>query len=271
MADQIEMPLRGVPPKEIALRAAPLISVIAQVRFPALLAVQNQDRVAVFQEVIRKTYPHLTREEIPTALIVDPARQLSPFGGMAVHWRFADGMGAAWKWRISLTQDFISLESRAYQSRKDFLERLQVILHALEATLAPSHVTRLGMRYIDQIIGEPVSRIGSLLRTEVMGIAGSLGENAKQFFTELHVGAEPGDLVARWGKLPAGMTIDPNLVPPLGEDSWLIDLDVSRTEEDAAFNTATVIDTARLAAERVYAVFRWMVTPEFLQTYSGKV
>jgi uncharacterized protein (TIGR04255 family) len=75
--------------------------------------------------------------------------------------------------------------------------------------------------------------------------------------------------VARWGKLPPGMTIDPNLAPPIQEDSWLIDLDVSKAGQ-FPFATKTVIETASLAAERVYTVFRWMVTDEFLRTYGGK-
>jgi uncharacterized protein (TIGR04255 family) len=269
MADHLEMPLSGAPPKEIALRAAPLVSVIAQVRFPALLAVRSTDRMIGLQDLVRKTYPHLERQDIPTTFIIGPAPHSGSMGEPVVHWRFADGIGSDWKWRISLTQDFISLESRAYDSRQNFLERLETILCALESTLAPTHVTRLGIRYIDQIKGEAVSRIGSLLRSEVMGVASLLGENAKQFFTELHVAADPGDLQARWGKLPAGMTIDPNLVPPLTEDSWLIDLDVSKSQM-SEFQTAAVIETAKLAAERVYAVFRWMVTPEFLKTYDGE-
>ena len=270
MADHLEMPLRGGPPEEIALRAAPLVSVIAQVRFPALLAIRSSDRMIGFHDLIRKSYPHLERQDIPTTFIFGPVPQSGPVGEPLVHWRFADGIGNDWKWRISLTQDFISLESRAYESRMDFLGRLQVILQALESTLAPSHVTRLGIRYIDQIKGEAVSRIGLLLRREVMGVACSLGENAKQFFTELHIAADPGELMARWGKLPAGMTVDPNLVPPLAEDSWLIDLDVSKSQT-SIFETEAVIETAKLAAERVYAVFRWMVTPEFLKTYGGEV
>ena len=94
--------------------------------------------------------------------------------------------------------------------------------------------------------------------------------HATQLLTQLHVAAEPGELVARWGKLPANMTIDPNAVPPIAEESWLIDLDVSRSVA-MPFETKAIVETAGLAAERVYAVFRWMVTKEFLKTYGGKV
>jgi uncharacterized protein (TIGR04255 family) len=268
MANHPELPLHGAPIDEIALTAAPLVTVIAQVRFPTLLSVRSADRIIGFQELIRATYPHLEKQDIPT-IIFGPGTVGGSIGETQVHWRFADGT-TDWKWKISLAQDFIALETRAYTSRKDFLERLEAILNALENTLAPTHVVRFGIRYIDQIKGDAVTRIGKLLRKEVLGVACSLGADAKQLFTEILVPAEPGELAARWGKMPAGVTIDPNLLPPLQQESWLLDLDVSKTET-SVFETKAVIETARLAAERVYTVFRWMVTPEFLTTYGGKV
>ena len=270
MASPTPMPLRGTPPNEIALPNAPLVTVIAQVRFPTILAVSSQEQIIGFHERIRTTYPHLERQEIQATFpFVPPPPLPSSTAGMFVHWRFADGIAADWKWRISLTQDFISLETKAYESRSNFLGRLEFILQAFLETLKPTHVTRFGIRYIDQITGDGVSRIDSLLRGEVMGVASSLGGEAIQHFTELYVPADPGHLLARWGKLPANMTIDPNLIPPLPENTWVIDLDVSKNET-AYFETAAVIETARLAAERVYAIFRWMVTDEFLKAYGGK-
>jgi uncharacterized protein (TIGR04255 family) len=268
MANHSGMPLRGAPPKEVALREAPLVTVIAQVRFTTLLAVRSADRIIDFQDRIGEAYPHLERQDIPTTFVIGPVGPSGPIGEPQVHWRFADGT-ADWKWRISLTQEFLSLETRAYQSRQDFLKRLEEILRSLKATLPPKRVTRLGIRYIDQIKGTAVARIGSLLRKEVIGTADAAGDDIKQLLTELHAAADPGSLVARWGKLPAGMTIDPNLLPPLQEDTWLIDLDVSSSRE-SAFDADVIIDTARLGAERVYAIFRWMVTPEFLKTYGGE-
>jgi uncharacterized protein (TIGR04255 family) len=267
MANHLGMPLRGAPPKEVALRAAPLVSVVAQVRFTALLAIRSADRIIDFQDRIGATYPHLERQDIPASFVFGPVGLPGPIGEPQVHWRFADGT-TDWKWRISLTQDFLSLETRAYQSRQDFLNRLEEILRSLQATLPPKRVTRLGIRYIDQIKGEAVARIGLLLRKEVIGIADAAGDNIQQLITELQADADPGSLLARWGKLPAGMTIDPNLLPPLQENTWLIDLDVSSSQE-SAFDADAIINTARLAAERVYSVFRWMVTPEFLKTYGG--
>ena len=265
-----QMPLHGPSPDEVPLPNAPLVSVIAQVRFPTLLSVRNPDRVASFQEVVRGRYPHLERQDIPTIVVMaggSPNPASEPV--TVVHWRFADE-AAEFKWRVSLSQDFIALETRAYESRQDFMERLETILQALEDTLAPTHMMRFGMRYIDQIKGEPMARIDTLLRKEVLGVAPCAGPHARQVITELAAPAEPGELLARWGRLPRNMTVEPNLLPPVQEDSWLIDLDVSSTRQ-LAFEAKGIVETARSAAERVYTVFRWMVTEEFLKAYGGKV
>jgi len=261
MANKPVLPLQGPAPKEIPLPNAPLVSVIAQVRFPTRLAVRNPDRIIGFQDLIGTHYPHLERR-VHSIIRSSPP---STGGEDSVHWRFADDTR---NWLVTLAEDFIALETRAYESRTDFLERLKIILQALEETLPPTHMTRFGIRYIDQIKGEPLTKIATLLRDEVIGVANLLGAPAKQLLTHIEVAADPGDLVARWGKLPANMTIDLSLAPPIREESWIIDLDVSKSGE-SPFLSEAIIETATLCAKRIYAVFRWMVTKDFLRTYGG--
>jgi uncharacterized protein (TIGR04255 family) len=260
--------LYGPAPREIPLPDAPLVSVIAQVRFPTLLTVPLSERIIGFHEAIRERYPYLDRQDIP-AVVFMSGSSLKPVGEPVVHWRFADDP-TNYKWRVTLSTEFLALETRAYESRKDFLRRLETIVQTLEDTLAPTHMMRLGIRYVDQVKGEPLSRIETLLKKEVLGVACSIGSSATQLLTQLSVAATPGELVARWGKLPANMTIDPNAVPPIDAESWLLDLDVSRSAA-MPFETKAIVETASVAAERVYAVFRWMVTDEFLRTYGGRV
>lgn len=63
MANSRQMPLRGPSAPEVPLPNAPLVSVIAQVRFPALLTVRNPDRVASFQEAIPQPVSFLTSSD----------------------------------------------------------------------------------------------------------------------------------------------------------------------------------------------------------------
>jgi len=61
----------------------------------------------------------------------------------------------------------------------------------------------------------------------------------------------------------------PRAWPPIDAPSWLLDLDMF-SEAERRFATATVVADARRYAERLYAVFRWVVADEFLRRYGGE-
>jgi uncharacterized protein (TIGR04255 family) len=259
------MPLFGAPPDEVPLKDAPLVLVVAQVRFPTLLAIRNPDRLSGFQEAIRSRYPYLEREEV-RGFQIGPS---GPEGGTnsAVHWRFWD---ESRHWRATLTQDFVSLETLQYTSREDFLKRLEEILEAFLLAFKPTHSGRVGVRYIDQISPPRLGKIDRLVNREVLGAFCSLGSaRAEHLLTQLVVDVEPepGRLTARWGFLPAGSTPDA-VVGPSQQDSWIIDLDVG-VIADERFTVSGLIGKARGSAERIYSIFRWMVTDEFLSEYKG--
>jgi uncharacterized protein (TIGR04255 family) len=263
-AAPIADPLRGPPPREIPLKRAPLLRVIAQVRFPTLLAVRSADRVSGFQDAVRERYPYLEREDI-AMLSVGPISVPDASHEAVVHWRFWD---AQRQWRTTLNQDFLAIETTAYESRADFMANLGEVLRAFQTIFQPNSATRLGMRYIDQIKPPSVERITDLLIPEIVGTAKFFGKEAQHLITQLSVNASPGSLVARWGKLPKGMTVDPTVMQPTEEESWIIDLDLSETSE-TTFDPEALIARVRTYAERIYTVFRWMVTDEFLREYGG--
>src|SRR5437868_3974473 len=97
-------PLIDPVPAEIPLANAPLVRVIAQVRFPEILSVQQPEFVAPFQEALRGTYPVLRREHV-RALVVGPNGISS--AKQQIAWRFSDVEGI---WSVSLTADFVALE-----------------------------------------------------------------------------------------------------------------------------------------------------------------
>ena len=79
---------------------------------------------------------------------------------------------------------------------------------------------------------------------------------------------EDAQILARWGCLPSGATVDPAAVEPVTEKSWILDLDMFTTEP-SPFQVDRVVARARGFAERIYTVFRWAVTDEFLVRYGG--
>lgn len=261
----IEDPFTESSPDEVPLANAPLVRVIAQVRFPEILAIEQRDFVAPFQEAIRATYPVLRQEQIP-------AVQLGPGNAMQVKpqtaWRFGD---ADSNWRVSLTPQFLALETTKYTSRSDFFSRLHDIVTPLGDHIEPSLVDRLGVRYIDRITGAAIDDIKTLVRPEVRGIAGaSIARHAAHFLTETMFNFANGRTVARWGQLPAGATTDPATIEPVQENSWILDIDMS-SAASFPFAVDQVVGLGKKYAEQAYLFFRWAVTAEFLRRYGGKV
>ena len=257
-------PLKGKPPKEVPLKNAPLIRVIAQVRFPVIAATQKDEFIAPFQEAIRPHYPILRPERIRN-LILGPEGQSE--GPPAVVWRFSD-MTAGW--RVSLGRDFLAIETTSYESREDFFARFRFVAEALEKHVNPRVMDRLGVRYIDRVVGKEVEKIASMLRPEICGVASTvLRGDASQVLREaLFSTPEGASLRARWGLIPAKGTTDPAAIEPVDDVSWILDLDMF-SNESGPLESGKLLEDARSYAERIYAFFRWAVNDRFLETYGG--
>jgi uncharacterized protein (TIGR04255 family) len=255
-------PLVAPLPAEIALKDAPLVRVIAQLRFPEILSVEQREFVAPFQEAIRSTYSVLRQEQTQGLL--------SP-GGVAppkVAWRFSDAPG---HWRVSLTPEFLALETTKYVSRSDFFGRLKSLAEALDEHVGPGQLDRLGVRYIDRITGDAVDDIATLVRSEVRGIIGTTaGAHAVHALSEAMFELPDARVVARWGSLPPGLTVDPAVLEPAKDKSWILDLDMFSAAPMPFAVDRTVAEAERYA-ERIYTIFRWAVTDDFLLRYGGKL
>lgn len=264
-------PLTGPPPREVPLTNAPLVRVIAQVRFGQILSISNAGFIAPFQEAIRRQYPLLQPEKPLLEIrggqggVLDVTANPS-----ATTWRFFD---VTRSWRASLAPDFLALEALegSYSSRDDFIMRFEQLLQALEQHIDPQVIVRLGVRYIDRVTGSNLEALPSLVRPEVAGVLGSsLAGHARQAISEtiFSLPDDDGRLRARWGLVPAKATVDPSAMAPIGELSWILDLDAF-VEMSRPLDVTSVTNHARAFAERIYAFFRWVVTSEFLERYGG--
>ena len=267
-------PLTPTPIPEVPLPCAPLVRVLAQVRFPTILAIRDIDRVISFQDALRETYPNLSREEIQSihsgsseALSIRPDRI----------WRLTDratGPG----WRVSLGVDFVALETSSYDSRRDFLDRLHTVLSAVEESFQPASSSRFGLRYIDRLTGKAVDRVTDLVHPEILGIIQPtdtlnpvLRNSVIHQLTEVQFLISASDRIQGcWGRLPAKATYDPSALEPIEEPSWILDLDMF-TAESKPFASENLLVTATNFAECIYWLFRQMVTPEFLRFYGAEL
>ena len=260
-------PLTGPPPAEVPLPDAPLVHVLAQVRFPRILMIGTDSAfIAPFQESIRDGYPHL-RQEQTREVRLDGGGDPVP-GEPRRAWRFLD---ANERWRVSLTPDFLSLETTAYGSRTDFFGRLRGLVEALGEHVRPGSVERLGIRYVNRVRGETAGRIRELVRPEVAGVLGtSVAARLTHALTEcaFEPEEESTTLLARWGALPPGATVDASVMDPVDDPSWILDLDMF-SNGTLAFDADVVMDEAERYFRRLYTVFRWAVTDDFLRHHGG--
>lgn len=254
-------PLIDPPPTEIPLPRAPLVRVIAQVKFPMVAAIEKAEVVAPFQSLLRDAYP-LMRQENSVEITLPPVASVQPTSKTL--WRFSDTSNA---WKVSLTSDFLALETTAYKSRSDFLARFELLLGHLESTFKPGLVDRLGLRYIDRLAD--AEGLPELLRREILGISGSsLAKAAQLAITDAVFSVDGAQLRARFGILPPNLTIDPTALEPLQQPTWILDIDMFTTES-FPFTPSAVAEKSRSFAERIYALFRWSVTDEFLRKFGG--
>jgi len=259
-------PLVASPPEEVPLPNAPLVRVIAQVKFPPIVSIDRPEFIGPFQEAIRDTYPIL-RPERTHGVVMGPQGSFPVPEQMA--WRFSD---PGEDWRVSLAPDFVALETTSYTSRSDFLARLRTVITALHAHIKPAEVERLGLRYIDRVKGDAVGEITRLIEPNVLGIVGTdLANRANHSLSEtlFDLPAENAQLLARWGRIPANGTVDPAAIDPIQEPSWILDLDMFSASKSPFIPDNIIADTQRYA-ERLYTFFRWVVTDEFLARYGGK-
>lgn len=260
-------PLIGLPPEEVPLKEAPLVLVIAQVRFSPILSIEKKSFISSFQEAIRDKYPLLRSEQTRTVYLNDQGLASTE---SQVTWRFIDAEG---NWRVSLSPEFIALETTAYSSRRDFLERLKTVLIALESQIKPSIVERFGMRYVDRLVGAAVKDVPKFFRPELTAIvSGELGKYVNQCLNQYLIELPDSDeqILARWGLIPPDATTYREVLEPIADPSWTLDLDISiSTHRD--FDVELLMEQAQRFAERLYALFRWAVTDEFLRYFGGEV
>src|SRR5690242_15423151 len=129
---------------------APLLSVVCQLRFPSLLRIESEPPVD-FQERIRDNFPQYERGQagLPAGVTLPPdvMRLIGQkLGGSGYH--FSKENGSA---RVTLTPDFLALETSRYTEWKNFRADLEGPLRALVDVYRPSFFSRIGLRYQNAI------------------------------------------------------------------------------------------------------------------------
>ena len=131
--------------EQIRLQSSPLVEVICQVRFPAILRIANEQPVE-FQERIRDRLPQL---EVGQGIVV----QAEPSGMVQASakpepriFRFKSSDDQT---VVSLALNFYALSTTSYSQWRDFLELLQLVNQAASDIYDLPYAVRVGLRYIN--------------------------------------------------------------------------------------------------------------------------
>lgn len=252
---------------EVPLTNAPLVSVLAQVMFGSLLSIKNEEGVSRFQETIREKYPVLKTEKNKTSTIDIVANSVVSTSEQTI-WRFSDTDDV---WRVSLSSEFVALETKKYSSREEFTNRLSEVLAAVTKQFNPGIMTRIGVRYVDRLEGDALNKISSLVNPTLVGLLNSeLNGIVDVSISEALFKFDSKNIFARWGLLPPGATIDPNILKPIKDRSWILDIDAS-TSDSKTWNEDFLLQEIGSLTDLSYKFFRWSVNKEFLRHFGGKV
>lgn len=245
----------------------PLALALCQVRFATKFGL-NDLGVGPFQEAVQTEYPNPERQQelLTTIQMGSPAGQIGLQSQTpSTLWKFTDLTG---DWTVTLTQDFLTLETRAYADFDDFLARLHRIVQALTETVKPGVGRRIGLRYINEI--RSAERAWpEIIRTELLGVLGvdPIRYNCDQSLQVLSLGAGEARINLQHGVLPTGTTVVPKSGTQAETDPFYL-LDVDTYQEFAPPKTLKM--DASMVSEHVRSyhaivsdLFRWATTDEY--------
>lgn len=151
----------------------PLVEVICQLRFPRILRIETE-RPVDFQESLRDEYPRLNViQSLNLAMPVGPQADTTPVGlSRDESYEFLSRQG---DWKVVLASSFLALSTTKYTRWEVFRDRLASAIEILVRHYAPSHFTRVGLRYQDVIVRSDLDLQGRPWRTLLKGpVAGML-------------------------------------------------------------------------------------------------
>jgi uncharacterized protein (TIGR04255 family) len=178
-------------------------------------------------------------------------------------WRLSAADGS---WHVSVETASVSVETSRYGSWvNDFLPRLQSVLAALEVVGAPVVESRLGLRYINVVVGSAVGRPPLSTPSELGGLIaswllGPLTESRLQEFVQMTQGRTAFKYEHTSAILNHGV-----VSTETGELGYLVDIDTFR-EGGRAFESADVLAQSTVLHRVGLGLFQASLSPEALKS-----
>lgn len=245
------------------LERSPLARVLVQIRWPELANFNLDEVSAAMGRRLGDVYPLVSRQaEVQVTFSISGPREQE--NGYIT--RFSS---ASEEWTVSIGNSFVALDTSVYQGHGDLIERLKVVLTALNESATIPFATRIGYRYTNRVVGEEdLSRLSEHFSPSVLGGMGTVAEDRElvHTITESVYRIETSFLLVRSAQVGPNESIDPTL-PPLDRKSWILDID-AYDESRSPFTPDAIADRCSDLAGIGSEQFRSVVTESFYGRYS---
>src|SRR5690348_16110900 len=251
------------PPSERVIFANnPLIEVVAQVRFPPILKIEQSP--ADFQERIRHTLPLL--EQVGGAFNLNLPQGMPPLPPQVMQLLGGQFGGPAYRFQneardttLTLATAALTFSTNIYTRWEDFLVQLHVPLVALEEIYQPAFYTRIGLRYINAIRRSKIGLAPDLAWSKLIrdNVLGEIGVPA----FEHRVQTASKQIVLKMTK-PNGSILFQHGISTIAGDqtpAYMIDFDIYREERTEITDAERVLSEYHSLAGHG---FRWCIKPE---------
>ncbi len=195
-----------------ALAGAPLVQVVAELKFNAQASLSTHAGVGLLHDALADEYPRLLAEQ-QAVITATP-------GGVTTaqvpQWRLTDIAG---QWAVVVGPEQLALETAAYGTWALMRGRLQRALNALHALSTPRVRERVGLRYVNHIPATADGSFGDRVRPELLGMATVDGwrQVTAAAVSQTVLRDEPVQMVLRYG---SGATVVPG-------NAFVLDIDCS--------------------------------------------
>ena len=227
-----------------------LQQVICQVRFSHSFQIEEPSSIAGFQRELKERYPAaLPREELLLELSVRGS-QTSDVRTPSIY-RFRDASGA---WVVSLSPDWVGLETTGYTDYAEFRERLEQVVRLVEEQFEPAQTERIGFRYVNELPCGAKGDWRALIGPEFHGLAADdkVLDHLVESVEELHLVVEASRLNVRHGVVTKGDT-----------QCYTFDIDAFSEARDS-FDSARIVSVVDDLKARAWSFFRASITDELL-------
>lgn len=222
----------------VELDGAPLVQVVAQIRFNSQSALSTHGGAIKFQESIVDNYPRLLAETQAT-ITAAPGNVSS---ASTPQWRLTDLEG---RWSCVLGPEHVTIETNAYSNWGVLRARLVDALEVLTNVAAPRVRERIGLRYVNHIPADENGTYAGRVDNYLLGVAEKPGwrDQLVVSLSQTVLRDQTAQLTVRYGRGSG--------VPGFPEKAFVVDIDCG-DETPEKFDTATSLnyfdilnDTAR--------------------------